>query len=224
MIRHLNIRYLAMVSAVAFALSACSKNDTSSDTSKDMAESAATARSAADGPTKVERPETWPKSEVIAVATTPLKSLGDSSVEGHVLFTETEYTHESGETERSVTVTYEITGLTPNKTRGFHIHEHGDCSAEDGSSAGGHFNPTGHDHGALEDEHSHAGDLGNITSNAKGTAVGLKSRIAKITLDSSDDAYIIGRSVIVHAGADDLASQPTGDAGPRVACGVIAEK
>lgn len=220
----MSIRYIVMVFAAALTLTACSKENASSDATADVAESAATAKSSSDGPTKVERPAAKDEGRVVGVATTPLKSLGGSSVKGQVLFTESEYTNEDGETERSVLITYEVTGMTPNKTRGFHIHEVGDCSSDDGMSAGGHFNPGGHDHGALHDEHSHAGDFGNITSDSKGNAVGQIANVKKITLDSDADSYIVGRSVIVHAAADDLKSQPTGDAGARVACGVIKMK
>lgn len=220
----MSIRYIVILFAAALALSACSKDSASSDATSDVAEATAAAKSSSKGPTKVQRPDAKPEGRVVAVATTPLKSLGGSSVKGHVMFTESEYTNAAGETERSILITYEVTGMRPNKTRGFHIHEFGDCSSDDGMSAGGHFNPGGHDHGSLEDDHSHAGDLGNITSDSKGNAVGQIANVTKITLDSNDETYFVGKSVIVHAAADDLVSQPTGDAGPRVACGVIVLK
>lgn len=220
----MSIRYIVILCAAALAFSACSKESPSSDATADVAEASASVKSSSDGPTKVERPSAKHEPKIIAVANAPLKSLGDSSVEGLVLFTESERTNAAGETERSVQITYEVTGMTPNKTRGFHIHEVGDCSSDDGMSAGGHFNPGGHEHGSLHDEDSHAGDLGNITSDDKGSAVGRISHVKKISLDSDDATNIVGRSVIVHAAADDLISQPTGDAGPRVACGVIVLK
>lgn len=220
----MSIRYMVILCAAALALSACSKDSASSDATADVAEAASSVKASADGPTKVKRPSAMSEPKLIATATAPLESLGNSGVEGLVLFAESERTNAAGETERSVQITYEVTGMTPNKTRGFHIHEVGDCSSDDGMSAGGHFNPTGHDHGSLHDEESHAGDLGNITSDAKGNAVGRISHVKKITLDSAQETYIVGRSVIVHAAADDLVSQPTGDAGPRVACGVIVLK
>lgn len=107
----------------------------------------------------------------------------------------------------------ELSGLVPNQKHGFHIHEFGDCSAADGSSAGGHFNPSGKPHGAGGPE-SHVGDLGNVQADAKGNA------IIEIPLHVNVYNYL-GRSVIVHAKADDLQSQPAGGAGDRVACGVI---
>lgn len=107
-----------------------------------------------------------------------------------------------------------VRGLKPGK-HGFHIHEFGDLRADDGKSAGGHFNPKGHKHGGPQDEESHAGDLGNIEANSQGIAK--VDKVAKgLPLH-----FAIGRSIVVHAGADDLESQPSGDAGARVAVGVI---
>lgn len=101
---------------------------------------------------------------------------------------------------------------------GFHIHERGDCTAPDGTSAGGHFNPAGSSHGAPTDQERHVGDLGNVTANEAGAAL-YERTDDRIAFEGSNS--IIGRAVIVHAGEDDLVSQPTGDAGARVACGVI---
>ena len=116
-----------------------------------------------------------------------------------------------------VRVTAEITGLTPGE-HGFHVHETGDCSAPDASSAGGHFNPTKQPHAARDAEARHIGDLGNLTADANGRAH-LDYVDPKLTLSGPN--AIIGRAVIVHAGRDDLKSQPSGDAGGRVACGTI---
>jgi superoxide dismutase, Cu-Zn family len=123
------------------------------------------------------------------------------------------------ETPKGVRVVAKVTGLTPG-LHGFHIHEKGDCSAPDGSSAGPHFNPTGAKHGGPHDAMRHAGDFGNIKADASGTAV-FEHLDHLITFDGPNS--IIGRGVIVHANPDDLVSQtPTpGNAGPRVACGVI---
>lgn len=107
-----------------------------------------------------------------------------------------------------------ITGLTPGK-HGFHIHEFGDLSDPKGESAGGHFNPDGHQHGAPGAEEHHAGDFGNIEANQNGVAeVNIKAPWLKLH-------FVIGRALVVHGGADDLTSQPSGDAGPRAALGVI---
>jgi Cu-Zn family superoxide dismutase len=115
-------------------------------------------------------------------------------------------------------LTGEIDGLEPGSKHGFHIHEKGDCSAPDGSSAGGHFNPAHTDHGAVEGA-SHVGDLGNVVANDEGVAtVSVLKHGATLT---QGDTAVVGRAVIVHAGEDDLKTQPTGGAGARVACGVI---
>jgi Cu-Zn family superoxide dismutase len=116
-----------------------------------------------------------------------------------------------------VKVEADVTGLSPGK-HGFHIHEYGDCSAADGTSAGGHYNPTGQPHAGPDQEKRHMGDLGNIEADGNGNAH-YERLDSHLMLDGPNT--IIGRGVIVHAGADDLTSQPSGAAGPRVACGVI---
>ena len=117
-----------------------------------------------------------------------------------------------------VQVQVEITGLTPGK-HGFHVHEFGDCSAVDASSAGAHFNPTNQPHAAPDAEARHVGDMGNVEADASGTAK-LDYLDHNMSLAHGQES-IIGRSVVVHANEDDLKTQPTGDSGARVACGVI---
>jgi Cu-Zn family superoxide dismutase len=110
-----------------------------------------------------------------------------------------------------------ITGL-PAGPHGFHIHEIGDCSAADFASAGGHFNPTQEPHGAPDAPHRHEGDLGNIQAGTDGTA---RVDYTDRRLDFAGTDSVLGRGVIVHEKADDLKTQPTGDAGGRLACGAI---
>lgn len=131
-----------------------------------------------------------------------------NSVTGTVIFTKV---------AGGVKVVADLQGLTPGK-HGIHIHECGDCSAADGTSAGGHFNPMGMNHGAPMDAMRHEGDMGNIQADATG-----KAHLEYIDKDISFEGAtsIIGRSVIVHKNEDDLKTQPTGNAGARVACGVI---
>ena len=117
----------------------------------------------------------------------------------------------------NVKVVADITGLTPGK-HGFHIHEFGDCSDPKAASAGGHFNPAHKQHGAPDSSERHAGDLGNIEADASGKAH-LEMTDSVMKLNGADS--IIGHAVIVHEKADDLKTQPTGDAGGRLACGVI---
>lgn len=112
-----------------------------------------------------------------------------------------------------------ISGLKPNAEHGFHIHEKGDCSAPDGTSAGGHFNPTGQPHGPQGAAH-HAGDLPALKADANGVAE-LRVHLDGPTV-SAGPASIIGRGLIVHALPDDYTTQPTGNSGARIACGVIA--
>src|SRR4051794_18778862 len=102
-----------------------------------------------------------------------------------------------------------ISGLSPG-LHGFHVHEKADCRAADGASAGGHFNPAGAPHPGPDSASKHAGDLGNITADANGTAV-YRVQVTGISLGTADDS-IIGRAVIVHANADDLRTQPAGNA------------
>lgn len=116
-----------------------------------------------------------------------------------------------------IRVIADIRDLTGGK-HGFHIHEKGDCSAPDGTSAGGHFNPAGSPHAGPESEIRHVGDLGNLESTESNAAM-LERFDAMLTFDGPNS--ILGKAVIIHAGEDDLSSQPTGAAGPRIACGVI---
>lgn len=131
-----------------------------------------------------------------------------NDVKGTVTFTQT---------DAGIRIVADIEGLTPGE-HGFHIHEWGDISKSDGTAAGGHFNPEGHDHAGPHDAVRHAGDMGNLIADENG----------KAHYDEVDDLItfsgknnIIGRSIIIHVNADDLVSQPTGDAGGRVAQGVI---
>ena len=119
----------------------------------------------------------------------------------------------------AIRVVADIEGLEPGK-HGFHIHETGDCSAPDASSAGGHFNPGSAPHGAPENPPAqrHAGDLGNLEANAEGKA---HYEMVDQILSLGGPNSIVGKSVIVHAQPDDLSTQPTGNSGPRLACGVI---
>jgi len=118
-----------------------------------------------------------------------------------------------------VRIVADLSGLPPKSTHGFHIHEFGDCSAPDFASAGGHFNPDNHPHAGPDAPAHHAGDLGNVTADEKGHAH-LELTVDGITLDGGTHG-VLGRGVILHSQADDLATQPTGDAGARIACGVI---
>lgn len=146
------------------------------------------------------------KSRPTAVAV--LSPAPNGKVKGQVTFLE--------ETE-GVRVTANIEGLTPGK-HGFHIHEKGDCSAADFTSAGGHFNPAAAKHGSPTDPEHHAGDFGNLEANEQGVA-----RFERVFqwLTFKGTNSILNKAVIVHEKADDMVTQPTGNAGGRLACGVI---
>lgn len=120
-----------------------------------------------------------------------------------------------------VHITGSVQGLKPDADFGFHVHEKGDCSAPDGSSAGGHFNPTQAQHGNPASGAHHAGDMVNIHSNGEGTAQ-VDATAAGTTLHGDAGTDIMGKAIVVHESADDYTTQPSGNSGKRVACGVIA--
>jgi Cu-Zn family superoxide dismutase len=120
-----------------------------------------------------------------------------------------------------VRVSGTLTGLKPNAEHGFHVHEKGDCSSGDGMSAGGHFNPAGKPHGHHGGEARHAGDMPNLKADASGKAA-FSFEVPGLTIGSGP-ADIVGKGLIVHRDPDDYRSQPAGNAGPRLACAVIAK-
>jgi superoxide dismutase, Cu-Zn family len=117
----------------------------------------------------------------------------------------------------AIEITGEITGLTPGP-HGFHVHEYGDLNSDDGMATGGHFDPDKKMHGGPHDKNRHVGDLGNVEADKSGR---VKLNITDKVIQLHGPHSIIGRGLIVHAKADDLKSQPSGDAGGRVAQGVI---
>lgn len=118
-----------------------------------------------------------------------------------------------------VQVSGEVRGLKPGAEHGFHVHEKGDCSSSDGMSAGGHFNPTGQPHGSHADMAHHTGDLPSLKADASGNAkFSFESKTITVGNGTTD---IVGKGLIVHRDPDDYKTQPTGNAGPRLACAVI---
>jgi superoxide dismutase, Cu-Zn family len=148
---------------------------------------------------------TAPPKEAVAV----LHPTAGQHCQGVVRFTE------AGD---SVKVVADLEGLSPGQKHAFHIHQCGDCSSPDGMSAGGHYNPEGHQHGLPEAESRHAGDLGNLQADDQGK-VHYEITVSNISVMGAKNP-IVGRGVIVHAKVDD-GSQPVGNAGGRIACGVI---
>lgn len=136
--------------------------------------------------------------------------------EGNDTRGELTFTAEDG----AIHISGEVSGLSADSVHGFHVHETGDCSAPDATSAGGHFSPHDNDHGRVGRGEHHAGDTDNITANAEGVAT-VDTRLQGATLDDGSATDIAGKAVIVHADPDDYTSQPTGNAGARLACGVI---
>jgi Cu-Zn family superoxide dismutase len=143
-----------------------------------------------------------------AKATVKLEPTANQTARGEVTFTT-----EAG----GVHVVGSFSGLVFGE-HGFHVHEKGDCSAPDGTSAGGHFNPATKPHAAREAADRHAGDLGNLKADPYGLA---RVDFVDSTLSLSGPNSIVGKAVIVHEKADDFKTQPTGNAGARFACGVI---
>ncbi|CAG0972404.1 Superoxide dismutase-like protein YojM [Burkholderiales bacterium] len=144
-----------------------------------------------------------------AVATAKLEPTRGNATAGTVTF---------AERMGRVVVTAEVTGLAPGREHGFHVHEKGDCSSGDGMSTGGHFNPDARPHGPQDAAH-HAGDMPNLRADADGRAK------ASFTLEGVSvrpgPKSLAGRGLIVHKDADDYRTQPTGNAGARLACAVI---
>ncbi len=124
------------------------------------------------------------------------------------------------ETDGRLRVEVKVAWLTPGE-HGFHVHEAGDCSAPDASSAKGHFNPTAKQHGYHAGDEHHGGDLPNLIANAQGEAI-YRADLRGLTLNGATG--VIGRSVVIHADPDDYKSQPAGNSGKRIACGVIAAR
>ena len=141
-------------------------------------------------------------------ASADLQARSGSAVSGKVSFSEA---------GGKLRVEAQVSGLTPGE-HGFHIHEKGDCSAPDASSAKGHFNPAGKAHGHHASNDRHGGDLPNLTADARGEAR-FAADLPGLTRDE-----IYGRSVVIHADPDDYKSQPAGNSGKRVACGVIVRR
>ncbi len=116
-----------------------------------------------------------------------------------------------------------ISGLQKDSTHGFHVHEKGDCSAPDAKSAGEHFNPAHAPHGKAESGEHHLGDIDNLKAGPQGDAT-VNVLISGAKLSDGSPSDLIGKSFIVHAGPDDYKTQPSGNSGPRIACGVITKQ
>lgn len=139
-----------------------------------------------------------------------LQARSGSSVSGRIAFRE-----DAGR----VIARFEVSGLRSGSEHGFHVHEKGDCSASDATSAGGHFNPGKYKHGHHSMANRHAGDMPNLRADSTGTVRG-EITLADLTVSPGPNS-VVGRSVVIHRDPDDYRSQPAGNSGPRIACGVV---
>lgn len=188
------MRYLSVSLLTIFFLASCSQGDMpDADTETEVN-------------TEQETVETAPE---ITQATAILSPTEGNETSGVITFTQT---------DEGVRVEGTVSGLDAEARHGFHIHQYGDCRSPDGTSAGGHFNPEDVDHAAPTADIRHVGDLGNLPTDAEGAA-SVDFVDTHVQLNGANS--VLGRGVIVHAGTDDFESQPTGDAGSRLACGVI---
>ena len=200
-----------LAASLALGLAACSER-------QDGYDDAATPPAATEAPAAPVAPS--PPAATADMTTTPaagtmaiLAATEGNSVTGEITF---------AAVDGGVAITGQVNGLSPNTEHGFHVHETGDCSAPDGTSAGGHFNPTDSAHGRVSAGEHHVGDTDNIRADDTGVAR-VDTRLDGATLADGAPTDVLGRAVIVHADPDDYATQPTGNAGARLACGVITQ-
>jgi Cu-Zn family superoxide dismutase len=188
------MKTLVTTTIIAMALcAACAHKETTQPENTVAGSTATTAPAAPQGPTS---------------AQATLIAAKKQKVKGSVHFTQV------GD---KVKVEATLTGLKPGP-HGFHIHEKGDCSAKDFASAGGHFNPTQVPHGGVDAAEHHAGDMGNIVADKKGKAT-YTAELSNMQLGG--EYSIVGKAIVIHEKADDFKTQPSGDSGSRIACGVI---
>jgi len=191
-------RFVLPLSFMGFALCACGGSPDES----------ATPEGAGVPPPAVVQPAT---EAPVAGGTATLMSTQGNQATGVLTF--------AAEQDR-VRVQGQLSGLTPNGEHGFHVHERGDCSAPDAESAGDHFNPTSQPHGSPTTGPHHAGDMMNVRADGDGNAT-IDFRLEALTLGDGGATDVLGKAVIVHADPDDYTSQPSGNTGARVACGVV---
>ena len=192
--------------ASALALTACNKGAEPDAAPADTVAAAAATTPVADpaAPPEMAKP----------IATAQLQPTKDSTVAGTINFSLV---------DGQLRASGDITGLKPDSEHGFHIHEKGDCSAPDGTSAGGHFNPGSSEHGSISAAMHHGGDMPNIKADAQGNAHIDGPVASNVNVGVGDGFDIVGRGLIVHADPDDYKTQPTGNAGARLACAVITK-
>lgn len=194
---------LSLIFCTSLILFACKNEKKENEEMEDMSETEMTSDM-----------ETKEMEEEVKKVKVDLQAVSDSKLSGNVVFTE-----EDGE----VSMTAIISGLSEG-THAIHIHEKGDCSAADGKSAGGHWNPTDEPHGEWGNaEGYHKGDIGNFEVDANGNGTVNFSTDEWCIGCGDEKKDLLGKAVIVHDGVDDYTSQPSGAAGTRVGCGVIQQ-
>jgi len=167
---------------------------------------------AACGSTKASSPDATAAHPAGPTATASIEGRSGSSLTGTATFTQ------NGD---AVHVIVDVTNA-PEGVHAVHLHEKGDCSAPDATSAGGHFNPGHMEHGSPDAASHHAGDFGNMTVGGDGHGhLELDTRMLTVT---PGERSVAGRAVVVHAKEDDMKTQPTGNAGGRIGCGVVSPK
>lgn len=203
----------------ALALAACSKStapapaepSTATAEPSNQNDMPATEPSAA-APVEAAKPAEPPPPPAPLRAKVDLAPASKSKVKGTATFVEV---------DGGVEITANLEGLKPGE-HGWHVHANGDCSAPDASSAGDHFNPDNHKHGAPDGDERHAGDFGNLMAGKDGKAT--KTITMKGASLAEGASSLVGKALIIHDKKDDLKTQPSGNAGPRVACGVIQKE
>ena len=205
------MRLAICVCVAAGLLAGCGERDSKSQESADLSKAR---------PTEVTPPEGDPNQPNADPGSASQASAGASvrlaPTQGHDASGSLTLTSEGS----AVHVAGTLQGLTPNAEFGFHIHEKGDCSAPDASSAGPHFNPSSSQHGNPSADPHHAGDMLNVKSDAQGAAQ-VDAQATGVTLASGEPNDVMGKAVVLHEKADDYKTQPSGNSGARIACGVI---
>lgn len=205
---------LALLIPVAICTTACgSSGELSAAPAPAAADATDQTRAAGAAPARANAPASGATPELQTTAQVSLTAATGSSAKGDLTLTAEGY---------AVLIRGEITGLTPGEEHGFHVHEVGQCSLPDFTSAGAHLNPTSDAHGGPESDAKHLGDLPNAKADENGRAT-IDVTVDGATLVDKDGGpnQLVGRALVVHAMPDDFKTQPSGGSGARIACGVI---
>lgn len=193
------------VVALTLLLAACGRTEHASKISDAPAP-------AGDGPATATATEPTATAETVTAATVQLAATKGNTANGGLKITAA---------GNGVKLSGMVQGLKPDSEFGFHFHEKGDCSAPDAASAGAHFNPNGQAHGNPRAHPHHAGDMLNVKSDAQGVAA-VSIDNPDVSLQSGQPNDILDKALVMHAKPDDYQSQPAGDSGDRIACGVVS--